>query len=292
VSFDYYQTLGVSPDAPPEVIRAAYRVLAQKHHPDRNDQARDAHEITTRINEAYSVLSDPEQRRAYDEARRSSQELAPNYEVEKVSSRSSVNVLGEAAGHAFTLRFIPGYVISNDLWTDTRVSSRGGSGMNVMDHYLSPRIKTQLIPQQRIGVRTNGGDLFVQQTGEHLPIGCGQEVELVQAFGKDNQREGIVAIVNRSIGRWFWIGSQLQAGSLVQTTGAFLSDLFIYIGLCAFIVGIVWTMFVRSDDLLVWGGLLFLGMPLLLGLAAPIRHRTANKIGDAMREKIHTAANN
>jgi len=56
----------VTRDAPPEVIRAAYKALSQKWHPDRNSHG-DAPEIMAYLNRAYDALSDPERRREYDE---------------------------------------------------------------------------------------------------------------------------------------------------------------------------------------------------------------------------------
>lgn len=70
MTIDYYRTLGVLDDAEDIVIKAAYRALAQRYHPDR--WAGNAAEATRRmsaINEAYAVLSDPEKRRAYDAKR-------------------------------------------------------------------------------------------------------------------------------------------------------------------------------------------------------------------------------
>ena len=65
----YYDTLQVSRFANEAVIRAAYRTLAQKYHPDKNpDNIESAHRDTKRLNEAYEVLSDPARRAAYDEA--------------------------------------------------------------------------------------------------------------------------------------------------------------------------------------------------------------------------------
>ena len=61
----HYDNLKVARDAPAEVIRAAYRVLAQRYHPDVNSSA-DAARIMSIINEAYSVLSDPRRRAAHD----------------------------------------------------------------------------------------------------------------------------------------------------------------------------------------------------------------------------------
>src|SRR5690349_20132047 len=64
--FDYYRELGVSRDASLEEIRAAFRRLAAKHHPDRNPGKRAAEREFKRLAEAYEVLSDAQKRAAYD----------------------------------------------------------------------------------------------------------------------------------------------------------------------------------------------------------------------------------
>ena len=56
----HYDNLKVTADASDEVIRAAYRALSQKHHPDRNPDNADAHRIMSIINQSYAVLSDPQ----------------------------------------------------------------------------------------------------------------------------------------------------------------------------------------------------------------------------------------
>ncbi|TVP75085.1 MAG: molecular chaperone DnaJ [Gemmatimonadales bacterium] len=63
---DYYDTLGVSRDADAEQIKKAYRKLAMKYHPDRNNGSEDAERKFKEVSEAYEVLKDPQRRARYD----------------------------------------------------------------------------------------------------------------------------------------------------------------------------------------------------------------------------------
>lgn len=65
---DYYAALGILPNAELIVIRAAYKALAQKYHPDRAPNDPRAARIMQAINEAYEILSNEEKRKEYDAA--------------------------------------------------------------------------------------------------------------------------------------------------------------------------------------------------------------------------------
>jgi molecular chaperone DnaJ len=63
---DYYEVLGVGREAGEAEIKSSYRKLALKYHPDRNPDDPTAEESFKEASEAYSVLSDPQKRAAYD----------------------------------------------------------------------------------------------------------------------------------------------------------------------------------------------------------------------------------
>ena len=63
---DYYKVLGVDKNSSADDIKKAFRKLAVKYHPDRNQGDKQAEERFKEINEAYAVLSDPEKKQQYD----------------------------------------------------------------------------------------------------------------------------------------------------------------------------------------------------------------------------------
>jgi curved DNA-binding protein CbpA len=99
---NYYEVLGVSQNADDFVIKAAYKALAQRYHPDKfaNNplDAADAENKMRQLNEAYQVLSDTAKRRDYDNWL--SQNQQPN-------SQQSSNDAKQQADWQIALRFYP-----------------------------------------------------------------------------------------------------------------------------------------------------------------------------------------
>ena len=63
---DYYAVLGLEKGASDDEIKRAFRKLAIKYHPDKNQGNKEAEEKFKDINEAYQILSDPEKKARYE----------------------------------------------------------------------------------------------------------------------------------------------------------------------------------------------------------------------------------
>ena len=135
---DYYEVLGVEKTADDAAIKAAYRKLAKKYHPDMNPGDKDAEAKFKEASEAYGVLSDPEKRRQYDQFGHAAFE-------------------GGAGGNPFggysTMDFED---LFGGAFGSGRRSSRGGNG-----------------PMKGNSIRTS-----VRLTFEEAVFGCKKEIEL------------------------------------------------------------------------------------------------------------------
>ncbi|MEJ5222358.1 MAG: DnaJ domain-containing protein, partial [Tepidiforma sp.] len=99
---DFYEVLGVSRTATEKEIKAAYRKLARKYHPDVNPGDKAAEARFKEINQAFEVLSDPEKRKKYD--RWGDQwELADQFEAAGARPGGG-NPFGRAGGAPFPRR--------------------------------------------------------------------------------------------------------------------------------------------------------------------------------------------
>lgn len=94
----HYDNLKVARLAPQEVIRAAYKALSQKYHPDKNPGDEKAARIMAILNSAYGTLSDPQRRKEHDEWI-----AAEEWEIEWLESthhEEGKSRDGRAKGHA------------------------------------------------------------------------------------------------------------------------------------------------------------------------------------------------
>jgi len=96
---DYYKVLGLSKKATENDIKKAYRKLARKYHPDLNPNDKEAELKFTQINEANEVLSNPENRKKYDEYGEHWQH-AEDYEKAKQQNRYQRSTSGPAGGYS------------------------------------------------------------------------------------------------------------------------------------------------------------------------------------------------
>jgi molecular chaperone DnaJ len=98
---DYYQVLGLSKNATDEEIKKAYRKLAMKHHPDRNqgEAAKEAEIKFKEAKEAYEMLSDPQKRAAYDQFGHAG--VDPNMRHPGASGGADFSGFGDVFGDVF-----------------------------------------------------------------------------------------------------------------------------------------------------------------------------------------------
>ena len=106
---DYYHVLGVDRKADAKTIKEAYRALAFRYHPDRNEKDPSSAEMMKRVNEAYSVLSDEKKRKDYDEMRSRFGENAygqfrGTYTEQDIFKGSDVHQIFEEMARSFGLR--------------------------------------------------------------------------------------------------------------------------------------------------------------------------------------------
>jgi molecular chaperone DnaJ len=96
---DYYEVLGVGRDCDTPTLKTAYKKMAMKYHPDRNPNDQSAEENFKEAAEAYSVLSDPQKRAAYDRyGHRGLQGLGANQGFDPNTFTDFSDILGDLFG--------------------------------------------------------------------------------------------------------------------------------------------------------------------------------------------------
>ncbi|WP_026549523.1 DnaJ C-terminal domain-containing protein [Arthrobacter sp. Br18] len=117
VDKDFYKILGVSKDASGTDIKKAYRKLARKHHPDQNGGDAGSERMFKDVSEAYSVLSDAEERQQYDAIR-----------AMGGGARFSAGGAGGAGGQSGGFEDVFGNLFGQGAGPRTRSGARGSNG--------------------------------------------------------------------------------------------------------------------------------------------------------------------
>ncbi|HRJ27398.1 MAG TPA: DnaJ domain-containing protein [Fimbriimonadaceae bacterium] len=143
----HYVVLGVDPQSKPAELRAAYRRLARKYHPDVNPDPK-AHELMARINTAFESLIDPVRRMEYDASLNGGAVADPNGESQRAPEQVQVTIAHRIVEHrtpiyALTFRRETGELISASfdneiLWwnpsngqANRRIKLEGGAITNI-----------------------------------------------------------------------------------------------------------------------------------------------------------------
>ncbi|NLG84380.1 MAG: DnaJ domain-containing protein [Firmicutes bacterium] len=146
---DYYELLGVPRTATLEEIKKAYRRLARKYHPDVNPGDPTAEEKFKEINEAYTVLSDPEKRRRYDQLGahwRDGMDFTPPPGWERVEV--DLGDLGDLFGEGF------GFSDFFATLFGARPRTRAGTGFTMKGRDVETEIALSLADIHRGGPKT------------------------------------------------------------------------------------------------------------------------------------------
>lgn len=176
---DHYQTLGISENASQEEIKAAFRRLAVKYHPDKHGGHSAMEESFKRINEAYQVLSNPYEKTRYDLKRQFDQvqytvESEPVYHYsprpapvreEKINWREN----WIATGYAFGFTLIMAIIVMSGIKVreymhvrtlESRLAERRSIFQGVQNDYQNGKVEAALTSLNDLGVfRTEEKDM-------------------------------------------------------------------------------------------------------------------------------------
>jgi len=120
---DYYEILGLAPDASLDEVKSAYRRLAHRYHPDKNPDDPEAGRRFQQAREAYSVLSDPADRADYDR-RRNSEPVGSAPTAERAAGTGLGDLVGDLLSRRRP-RPEPGEDLRYTLELDLEKAARG-----------------------------------------------------------------------------------------------------------------------------------------------------------------------
>lgn len=167
---DYYKVLGIPKKASEKEIKAAYRKLARKYHPDVNPDNKAAEQKFKEVNEANEVLSDPEKRKQYDKYGENWKH-GEEHEKAQRQHQQQRNTQYSAGGQGFG---------ENDF-SDFFESMFGGAGGSSYQQTRSPKFKGQDFNAE---LHLNLKDVYTSQ--QQLLTVSGKKIRLTIPAGVEN----------------------------------------------------------------------------------------------------------
>jgi len=160
---DLYQVLGVAREVSADDLRAAYRKLARKYHPDVNPGDKTAEENFKAISSAYEVLSDAEKRKTYDEFGEDA--LRGGFDAEQARAYSQWKGRREQSGRPFERE----YVDLEDLFGGAFAGQAYSSGFGTR---AQPKMRGQdiyAIAEMELAQVVEGAEVSINTPGSSKP---------------------------------------------------------------------------------------------------------------------------
>lgn len=216
----HYDNLKVSQDAPREVIRAAYKALSQKHHPDKNGNSEKSVRIMKIINESYEVLSNTESRKRHDEQIAAQGANATGERPKKDQDKQPSNRSNEAPAGYVTLAHFSSAKGIPEAKVIEMIRDGFYTGRKVGEHWF---VSTDEIGNTRTHSRNhrerNGSDTRYNHkaaTNEYIPVSKFSQVTgIAESKVIEMIRDGFyVGIIKK--GEWFVSGDELERNHSAQ----------------------------------------------------------------------------
>lgn len=176
---DYYQVLGVSPDATDAEIKKAYRKLAKKYHPDVSKE-KDAEDRFKEVNEANEALGDPKKRASYDQLRAAGYRAGDEYNPQAGFGGAD---FGDGAGFGDFFESLFGRARGGGPAGPRRGSPMGGDIRARLDVDLETAYAGG---KQRFSVDTGGGTRTLEV---RIPAGI-QQGQVIRLAGQGQPGRG------------------------------------------------------------------------------------------------------
>jgi hypothetical protein len=203
--------------------------------------------------------------------------------VSEVSASSRFMLTRDVEGKTVGFAAVRGEVVNIERWTETRVSTAGGS-VHVHGNQVSvspPKVWATAVGRKAIWVRSSADEVQVP-VPEDLQVRQGHRVQAVIATGVDNGASQWAAIVNHDTNRWTQVDRSPPSGcydpwtSVVMGFGQGMGNVAMGIMcLYAAILGAVFTLIGQSGMSLVWGVFLGLGAGFVHSLVGIFQSKAA-----------------